>query len=235
MKAIIKKELRLYFATPIAYVFIGIFVCVSALLFSVFNLMYANSSISVIFSSLPYIFVIMIPILTMRLMSEERSLKTDQLLLTAPISVSAIILGKLIAALAVFGISMAFMLMYPVILSIYSTVEWGIVVTNYLGFFLMGAAFIAIGIFISSLTENQFVSAIITIAVLFLTFIVSYTIDPTGIAVFDIILDAVSIPKHFDTFFIGIIDLAEVIYYLSVVAVFVILTISRTEKRRITR
>lgn len=235
MKAIIKKELRLYFATPIAYVFIGIFVCVSALLFSVFNLMYANSSISVIFSSLPYIFVIMIPILTMRLMSEERSLKTDQLLLTAPISVSAIILGKLIAALAVFGISMAFMLMYPVILSIYSTVEWGIVVTNYLGFFLMGAAFIAIGIFISSLTENQFVSAIITIAVLFLTFIVSYTIDPTGIAVVDIILDAVSIPKHFDTFFIGIIDLAEVIYYLSVVAVFVILTISRTEKRRITR
>ncbi len=235
MKAIIKKELRLYFATPIAYVFIGIFVCVSALLFSVFNLMYANSSISVIFSSLPYIFVIMIPILTMRLMSEERALKTDQLLLTAPISVWAIILGKLFAALIIFSISMAFMLMYPVILSIYSQVEWGIVVTNYLGFFLMGAAFTSIGIFVSSLTENQFVSAIITIAVLFLTFIVSYMIEPTGTAVVDIILNIISIPKHFDTFFIGIIDIAEAVYYISVTAVFVILTISRTEKRRITR
>ncbi len=235
MKAIIKKELRLYFATPIAYVFIGILVCVSALLFSVFNLIYANSSISVIFSSLPYVFVIMIPILTMRLMSEERALKTDQLLLTAPISVTAIICGKLLAALAVFGMAMVLMLMYPIILSIYSQVEWGIVVTNYLGFFLMGAAFTAIGIFVSSLTENQFVSAIITIGVLFVTFIVSYMIEPTGIAPVDLILDAISIPKHFDTFFIGIADIAEIVYYLSVTAVFVILTISRTEKRRISR
>ncbi len=235
MKAIIKKELRLYFATPIAYVFIGIFVCVSALLFSVFNLMYANSSISVIFSKLPYVFVIMIPILTMRLMSEERALKTDQLLLTAPISVTSIICGKFLAALAVFGIAMAIMLMYPVILSFYSEVEWGIVVTNYLGFFLMGAAFISIGIFVSSLTENQLISAIVAIAVLFAAFIVAYMIDPTGIKLIDIILDAVSVPKHFDTFFIGIIDIAEIIYYLSIVAVFVVLTISRTEKRRISR
>ena len=235
MKAIIKKELRLYFATPAAYVFVGIFVCVSALLFSVFNLMYANASISVIFSKLPYVFVIMIPILTMRLMAEERALKTDQLLLTAPISVSAIVWGKFVAALAVFGIAMAIMLMYPVILSFYSEVEWGIVVTNYLGFFLMGAAFTAIGIFISSLTENQLISAIVTIAVLFAAFIVSYMVDSTGIKVIDIALSVVSVPKHFDTFFIGIIDFAEIIYYLSIASVFLILTVSRTEKRRISR
>ena len=130
MKAIIKKELRLYFATPIASVFIAVFVCVSALLFTIFNLMQANSSISIIFSFLPYLFVIMIPILTMRLMAEERALKTDQLLLTAPISVTSVICGKLFAALAVFGISIAIMVIYPIILSFYSKVQWGHLVEN---------------------------------------------------------------------------------------------------------
>ena len=115
MKAIIKKELRLYFSTPIAYVFISVFVCISALLFTINNLINGNASISVIFSYLPIIFVIIIPILTMRLMAEERALKTDQLLLTAPISVTSIICGKFISAVAVFGVSIIVMLMYPVI------------------------------------------------------------------------------------------------------------------------
>jgi len=235
MKAIIKKELRLYFATPIASVFIAVFVCVSALLFTIFNLMQANSSISIIFSFMPYLFVIMIPILTMRLMAEERALKTDQLLLTAPISVTSVICGKLFAALAVFGISIAIMVIYPIILSFYSKVQWGIVLSNYIGFFLMGASFISIGIFISSFTENQLVSAVITIAVLFLTFLLSYSIDPTGISIVDALIKAASIPKYFDNFFIGIIDIVSVIYYLSVTVIFALLTIYRTEKRRISR
>lgn len=235
MQAIIKKELRLYFATPIAYVFIAVFVCVSAILFTLFNLRQSNASISVIFSILPYIFVITIPILTMRLMSEERALRTDQLLLTAPVSIASIILGKLISAVAIFGIAILIMLMYPVILSFYSAVEWGVVVTNYVGFFLMGTAFISIGLFISSLTESQIISAIVTIAVLIASFLLSYGIDPTGIKLIDVLLSAVSVPEHFDKFFIGIIDIPDVIYYLSVSAVFVLLTIFRTEKRRISR
>ena len=209
--------------------------CVSALLFTVYNLINANASISVIFSYLPVVFVIMIPILTMRLMSEERALKTDQLLLTAPISVTSIICGKFFAALAVFALSIVIMIMYPIILSMYAGVEWGVVVSNYVGFFLMGAAFISIGIFVSSLTENQLVSAIISIAGLFLTFIISYAIDPTGIKIIDILISAFSVPGHFDTFFIGLIDIAEVIYYLSIVVIFTILTVMRTERRRISK
>ena len=235
MKAIIKKELRIYFSTPIAYVFMSVFVCVSALLFTIYNLLNANASISVIFSYLPFIFVVMIPILTMRLMAEERSLKTDQLLLTAPVSVMSIVCGKFLAALAILGISIVFMIMFPVILSVYSSIEWGIVVSNYIGFFLMGAAFIALGIYVSSLTENQLVSAIVSIAALILSFILSYGIDSTGIKLVDVILDAFSIPGHFDTFFIGLVDIAEVVYYLSVVAVFILLTVMRTEKRRISK
>lgn len=235
VEAIVRKEMRLYFATPVAYVFIAVFVAVSAILFTIFNLLYSNSSISVIFSMLPYLFVIMIPILTMRLMAEERALKTDQLLLTAPISVASIVCGKFVAAVAVFGISIVIMIMYPVILSFYSTVQWGIVLTNFIGFFLMGASFIAIGIFVSSLTENQLISAIVTIAALLVTFLVSYGIEPTGIFLVDAILSSISVPKHFDNFFIGIIDLSSVVYYISVTAIFTLLTIYRTEKRRISR
>jgi len=235
MKAIIKKELRLYFSTPVAYVFTAVFLCVSAILFTIFNLKMTNSSISVIFSFLPYLFVIMIPILTMRLMAEERDLKTDQLLLTAPISVASIVCGKLVAAALVFSISIALMIIYPIILSIYSSVQWGIVLTNYIGFFLMGTSFIAIGIFVSSLTENQLISAIVTIAVLFVSFLASYTIDPIGVSLVDAILGAVSVPKHFDNFFIGVLDISSVVYYLSVTAIFTLLTIYRTEKRRISK
>jgi len=235
MKAIIKKELRLYFSTPVAYVFTAVFLCVSAILFTIFNLKMTNSSISVIFSFLPYLFVIMIPILTMRLMAEERALKTDQLLLTAPISVASIVCGKLVAAALVFCISIALMIIYPIILSIYSSVQWGIVLTNYIGFFLMGTSFIAIGIFVSSLTENQLISAIVTIAVLFVSFLASYTIDPIGVSLVDAILGAVSVPKHFDNFFIGVLDISSVVYYLSVTAIFTLLTIYRTEKRRISK
>ena len=235
MKAIIKKELRLYFSTPVAYVFTAVFLCVSAILFTIFNLKMTNSSISVIFSFLPYLFVIMIPILTMRLMAEERALKTDQLLLTAPISVASIVCGKLVAAALVFCISIALMIIYPIILSIYSSVQWGLVLTNYIGFFLMGTSFIAIGIFVSSLTENQLISAIVTIAVLFVSFLASYTIDPIGVSLVDAILGAVSVPKHFDNFFIGVLDISSVVYYLSVTAIFTLLTIYRTEKRRISK
>ena len=235
MKAIIKKELRLYFSTPVAYVFTAVFLCVSAILFTIFNLKMTNSSISVIFSFLPYLFVIMIPILTMRLMAEERALKTDQLLLTAPISVASIVCGKLIAASLVFCISIALMIIYPIILSIYASVQWGIVLTNYIGFFLMGTSFIALGIFVSSLTENQLISAIVTIAVLFVSFLVAYTVEPLGISVIDALISAVSVPKHFDNFFIGVLDVSSVIYYLSVTAIFTLLTIYRTEKRRISK
>ena len=235
MKAIIKKELRLYFSTPIAYVFISVFVCISALLFTIYNLINGNASISVIFSYLPIIFVIMIPILTMRLMAEERALKTDQLLLTAPVSVTSIICGKFVSAVAVFGVSILIMLMYPVILNFYADIEWGMVFSNYIGFFLMGAAFTAIGIFVSSLTENQLVSAIISIAVLAFTFVLSYAIEPTGIKIIDAVIGAFSVPAHFDTFFIGIVDIAEVVYYLSVIVIFILITVIRTEKRRISK
>jgi len=235
MKAIVKKELRIYFSTPMAYIFIAAFVCVTAILFTMFNLFAASAAISTVFSFLPYIFVFMIPLLTMRLIAEERSLKTDQLLLTAPVRVSSIVFGKLISAVAVFGCAMLLMLIFPVILRFHADVEWGVVFTNYVGFFLLGSALISLGMFISSLTENQLVSAVITIAVIFVTFLIAYRVNASGNMLLEILVSVVALPKRFDNFFIGIMNLADVVYYVSVTFVFALLTVYRMEKRRISK
>ena len=233
MKAIIKKELCIYFNTPIAWVFLSVMMCVSGIFFTLFNLFEANSSVSVIFSLLPWVFVVMIPLLTMRLVAEERSLKTDQLLLTAPISVSSIVWGKLFAALIVFMLSTVLMLIFPVILEFYSDVEWGVVVTNYLGFFLLGAALMSVGLFISSLTENQFTAAIITIAVLIAMFLLSGLDQSSGVVIVDKLLSIIGILKRYDSFFIGIVNIPDALYYISITLVFALFTIYRIEKRRI--
>ncbi|MBR5506611.1 MAG: ABC transporter permease [Clostridia bacterium] len=233
MKSILKKELLIYFHTPIAWVFIAVTMCVSAIMFTMFNLAGHNSSVSMIFSLLPWIFVVMIPLLTMRLISEERGTKTDQLLLTSPISVSSIVWGKFFAALTVFAISIALMLIYPLILSFHTDVYEGVVLTNYLGFFLLGASLISVGIFISSLTENQFTAGIITIAILLAATLLGFVKGSTGYAAIDSLMSVFMVIKRFESFLIGIIDISNVVYYLSIVVIFVLLTIFRIERRKI--
>ncbi len=233
MKPIIKKELCIYFNTPIAWVFIAVLVCVGSILFSLFNLFGQSSAIGPVFSILPTVFIVMTPLLTMRLIAEERSLKTDQLLLTSPISVSSIVWGKLISAIIIFCIAILIMFMYPVILSFYSEVDWGTVFTNYLGFFLFGSALISIGLFISSLTENQLTAAILTIAVLLGMFLLSYLTDTTGFAPIDFLLDILKITRRFDGFFTGFIRITDVLYYVSITVIFALLTVYRIEKRKI--
>ena len=233
MKPIIKKELCIYFNTPIAWVFIAVLVCVGSILFSLFNLFGQSSAIGPVFSILPTVFIVMTPLLTMRLIAEERSLKTDQLLLTSPISVSSIVWGKLISAIIIFCIAILIMFMYPVILSFYSDVDWGTVFTNYLGFFLFGSALISIGLFISSLTENQLTAAILTIAVLLGMFLLSYLTDTTGFAPIDFLLDILKITRRFDGFFTGFIRITDVLYYVSITVIFALLTVYRIEKRKI--
>ena len=229
MKPIIKKELLIYFHTPIAWVFIAVTMCVSAIMFTMFNLAGHNSSVSMIFSLLPWIFVVMIPLLTMRLISEERGTKTDQLLLTSPISVSSIVWGKFFAALTVFAVSIVLMLIYPVILSFHTDVYEGVVFTNYLGFFLLGSALISVGIFVSSLTENQFTAGIILLAASLLGFVKG----STGYAVIDNLMSVFMVVKRFESFLIGIIDVSNVVYYISIVVIFILLTIFRIERRKI--
>lgn len=233
MKSILKKEIKIYFSTPMGWVFVGVMMCVSAILFTILNLFGASSSLEGIFSILPWLYVIMIPLLTMRLIAEERALKTDQLLLTSPISVADIVIGKFLSASFVLLVSTLLMLIYPFILSIYSVVSWGIVFSNYLAFFLLGISLIGVGIFISSLTESQIISAVLTIAIFLSLFVFSVLDVFTGIKIVDIIISVFAIFDRFTKFYYGIVCLGDVLYYLSICTVFLALSWAKIENRKI--
>ena len=171
-------------------------------------------------------------VLTMRSIAEEKNAKTDQLLLTSPVSVTSIVLGKLFAAICVFLIAMALTVMYPVILLSFSKPDWGKIIGNYVGFILMGSAFVSIGIYISSLTENQIIAAVSTFGVLMIIFLSESFSNLIGIKFVKEIIQLISLPKRFTEFSNGIVDIKSVMYYLSVVAIFVSLTVIHIEKKR---
>ena len=232
MLAIYKRELKSYFYTPLGYVFIAFFMLVAGWIFSQENLMRADGELGRLFGSLVLIMVILIPILTMRLISEEKNTKTDQLLLTSPVSVVSIVLGKILSAFTVYGITLLVSLVFPIIISKFTAPSWGEIIGMYIGFFLMGISFISIGVYISSLTENQVISATVTFAVLFALYVVYsisvYITDPIA----KVVLYYISVAARFDDFSKGIINLESVVYYLSLVALFGYLTVNQLEKRR---
>lgn len=235
MLAIYKRELKSYFYTPLGYVFIAFFMLVAGWVFSQENLMRADGELGRLFGSLVLIMVILIPILTMRLISEEKNTKTDQLLLTSPVSVVSIVLGKILSAFTVYAITLLVSLVFPIIISKFTTPSWGEIIGMYIGFFLMGISFITIGVYISSLTENQVISATVTFAVLFALYVVYsisvYITDPIA----KVVLYYISVAARFDDFSKGIINLESVVYYLSLVALFGYLTVNQLEKRRWTK
>lgn len=232
MSAIFKREIKAYFYSPIGYIFVAVFAAFGGWFFTTMNLLSMSGELSYLFSNLMTVFLFLIPILTMRSLSEEKNSKTDQLLLTAPIRITNIVMGKLLAALAVFGVALVITLLYPLILSMFCEPAWGKIFGNYIGFFLMGAAFISIGIFISSLTENQIISAVCTFAILLLLFMINWISGFVQNEFMKQVIGWLAITDRFGDFSRGIIDLGSVIYYLSIVAIFVFLTVRHLEERR---
>lgn len=171
MLAIYKKELRSYFTSMIGYVFIAFFLVIIGIgvLFQNLGNQYANFEYTL--SSINFLFVLLTPLLTMRLMAEENKQKTDQLLLTSPLSASAIVVGKLLAVFTIFLTAMVITCFYPLVLSKYGDVNFPSAYSSILGFIALGAAYLAIGLFISSLTENQVVAAVISFVIFLFTFL----------------------------------------------------------------
>ena len=169
MLAIYKKELRSYFTSMIGYVFIAFFLVIIGIYFMIYNLMFGLANFEYSLSTITFIFVLLVPLLTMRLMSEEKKQKTDQLLLTSPLSARSIILGKFFAVFTIFAIVMAIICMYPLIMSLYGSIPYASAYGSILGFTLLGGAYLAMGLFISSLTESQMVAAVISFAVFLFT------------------------------------------------------------------
>ena len=145
---------------------------------------------------------------------------------------SSIVAGKILAAFAVFGIALAVTLIYPLILSLYTDMAWSTVFCNYLGFFFMGAAFIAIGVFISSLTENLLISAVASFGALFVVYLMDWMSSSVQNPIISAVVNAISVTARYSDFSVGIINVPHIIYYISVVLIFAILTVAQIEKRR---
>ena len=167
MIAVYKRELRSYLTSMIGYLFIFFILLLTGIYFSAYQLGASYPRFEYTLSALTFVFLISVPILTMRVLAEERKQKTDQLLLTAPVSVEKIVLGKYLALVTIFAIPMLIMCFYPLLMTKFGTVSLGAAYTAVLGFFLLGCANLAIGVFISSLTESQVIAAVLTFVILF--------------------------------------------------------------------
>lgn len=173
MTAVYKRELRSYLTSMIGYLFIFFILILTGVYFSAYQLTAAYPKFEYTLNATTFVFLIGIPILTMRVLAEERKQKTDQLLLTSPVSVSGIVMGKYLALVTVFAIPMAVMCTYPLIMSKFGTISYGETYTAIFGFFLLGCANLAIGVFVSALTESQIIAAVLTFVLLFAFYIMN--------------------------------------------------------------
>lgn len=231
MLAIYKKDLKAYFLSPIAYVSIGLFLMLSGLFFFLSTIGSQVATMEFAFGNMIFIFLIISPILTMKLIAEEKKTGTEQLLLTSPIELYKIVLGKYFAALTIYVITLVITFIYPAVLYYYSRIDLGPIISGYLGLLLIGAAFLSAGIFASSLTENQIIAGIVGYCILLISWSFTWIADMfqgTTTKVFEFL----SIIDHFNDFQIGIIDTSHIFYYISYAFVFLFLTVRVIEKRR---
>jgi hypothetical protein len=285
MNAIYKKELRSYFTNMIGYIFVAFILLITGIFATAQSFIGRYPAFEVILGSVTFVMMLVVPILTMRVMAEERNTRTDQLLYSLPVSVSQVVFAKFLAMCTVLLIPIGVMMFYPIVLSLYGTVNFLSAYTGIFGFFLLGASLIAIGMFMSSLTESQIISAVISFgtflviylmrglsslipntavasyigfAVLILVFVLivymmtkNYWLAFGIAAVLEVVLSIfyfakrasfvgmfpsfmtwLSLFDRLDNMLYGIFDLTAVVYYFSVIALFVFFSIQSVEKRR---
>ena len=233
MLAIFKRELRSYFVGVIGYVFLVIYLTIAGALFSYTTMFSMSSDVTTYFTMMLIFSAIVLPLLTMKSFSEERKTKTEQLILTAPISIPSMVLAKFLASYTVFGGATVLTSLYFLFLVPYTKLQFAILFGNLVALLLVGMVFISIGLFVSALTENQLSAAIGTIAIIlaFLGIGLINNLIPTnyGIRFF---FSAISIFARFQSYVNGYFELATLIYYLSVSAIFLWLTIRVYDRRR---
>jgi gliding motility-associated transport system permease protein len=248
--AVFKKEMRLYFSSPIAYVVFAIFTLIAGWFFynvfayytlismqAAMNPMMARDMsvtegvLRPLFQNISVILLFLLPLLTMRLFAEEKRSGTIELLLTYPVRDGEVLMGKYLAALAVFVAMLTLTLLYPALVAWATSLEWGPLATGYLGLLLQGAVFIGIGILVSSLTENQVVAGVGTFGILLFLWVISWAADSAG-GTLGRVLSHVSVTEHFDSFARGVIDTKDLIYYLNLIILSLFLTLRSLESKR---
>jgi ABC-2 type transport system permease protein len=224
MWAIYKKELKSYFLSPIGYISIGIFMLIYSIFFYVTTWYTGTVDMgNLYYATARYGLLLIVPIITMRMFSEEKKNGTEQLLLTSPKSVSSIVLGKFLASVTVVLITVIFSIIYSVIVSFFGTINIPTILITMLGFVLVAMAAISIGMLVSSLTENQIVSAIITIAIL---------IAPWFLEGFGTLISSIDLIDKFMKFPYGLISIADIVSLLSITIACILITIILIKRKK---
>ena len=257
--AIFRKELKIYFGTPVAYVIFGVFAAIAGYFFFQILSYFQRQSMQFMQMQAPQMlermnindmviapllmnvnvfFLLMLPVMTMRLIAEEKRTKTFELLMTNPVSVWQIVIGKYLASLMIVLSMVAIIAIYPLLIAAMSggpgaegAIEWAPVVTGLLGLFLAGAAFMAIGLFASSLSESQIVSAIVGFGVLLLFWVIGWAAAGAEGRVQDVLKYA-SFLEHMSSFAKGLIELKDLVFYCSVIFFALFLTQRTVESQR---
>ena len=232
MFAIYKRELSAYFSTPIGYVFCAVFLALSGAVFSYTTLFSMKADVTTYFSYMMILMLVLVPLLTMKLFSEERKQKTEQLLLTAPVSLTAMVSGKFLAAYTLFAGCTLLSFASFFILYLYADVKTAVLFGNLVAMLLLGMTFVAIGLFVSALTENQLAAAIGTVAILLVLMFVSLLNSVIPVYWIRFVLSSISVFARFQNFTQGVFDFAALFYYLTITAVFLFLTVRVFDKRR---
>jgi ABC-2 type transport system permease protein len=253
--AVYLKEMRSYFVSPVAYVIAGVFLFLSGYLFrnilmqfNIWCLQFAQRSqtmgmrgmpnlnlnemvVTQFFAVMDFIWLLVVPMLTMRLFAEEKKSGTLELLMTSPISTVQVLLGKFFACLTLYVLIVALTLVYCFILEIYGSPDWGPIFSAYLGYLLLGGTFISVGILASALTENQIVAVLLSFGMLLLLWLIDWSASFAGPTAAKI-LQSLSFIEHLQDFQRGVIDTKDVIFYLSFIFFSLFLTTRVIESRR---
>ena len=231
--AIFKREFRAYFDSPIAYIFITAFLVISMWIFFKGFFLIGQVMMRGYFSLLPWLFLFFVPAVTMRLWAEEKKLGTLEVLMTLPVKDYEVILGKYLAAYLFLGLTILLSITLPITLAILGEPDLGPIIGGYVGAMFMGGAYLAIGLFASSLSENQIVAFILGIAFCFALFIIGENFVllavPSRLAA---LLSQLGLGSHFESIGRGVIDTRDIIYYLSVIGFFLFLNIRSLESRK---
>jgi ABC-2 type transport system permease protein len=230
---IFRKELMSYFNSPIAYIFIGAFLIVGNWLFFKTFFLLGQASLRPYFNLLPWLFMFLAPALTMRLWAEEKKMGTEEFLLTLPITGWQAVLAKFFSALFFLMITLALTFSLPLTVASMGSLDWGPVVGSYVGAVLLGGAYLAIGVFISSLTRNQIIAFIVSLAVCFVWFLIGEDLVVVGLPKFLVgIAQFIGLGQRFGSMARGVMDSRDFIYYGSLIGLFLWLNVKALEARK---
>ena len=233
--AIFRREFAAYFATPLAYVFIVIFLVFSGIFTFYLGGFFerGQADLQPFFTFLPWLYLFLVPAVTMRLWAEERKSGTLELLLTMPLRETEVVLGKFLASFGFLALTLAFTVTVPLSIGLLGRPDWGVIAGSYAGVLFLGAAYLAIGLWISSLTESQVVAFIISVAMIFLLLAAGVAPQWLGsVGWFAALCEYLSLFSHFQNILRGVLDSRDVVYYVIVVCFFLYLNVKNIEARK---